>query len=53
MDLIQFAKRSEEEATPKLRDLLTKKPFTRVMPEGHYDHGVRYGDPTEESLASE
>ena len=22
-----------------LRDLLTKKPFTRIMPDGHYDHG--------------
>ena len=27
---------------PKLRELLTKKPFTRVMPDGHYDHGYVY-----------
>lgn len=23
----------------QLRELLTKKPFTRVLPDGHYDHG--------------
>lgn len=23
----------------QLRDLLTKKPFTRILPDGHYDHG--------------
>lgn len=32
-----------------LRELLTKKPFTRVMPDGHYDHGDRWDDVTEES----
>lgn len=32
-----------------LRDLLTKKPFTRVMPDGHYDHGERWNDVSEES----
>lgn len=25
--------------TPQLRDILTKKPFTRILPDGHYDHG--------------
>ena len=32
-----------------LRELLTKKPFTRVMPDGHYEHGDRWDDVTEES----
>ena len=31
-----------------LRDLLTKKPFTRVMPDGRYDHGDRWNEVTEE-----
>lgn len=25
--------------TQQLRDLQTKKPFTRILPDGHYDHG--------------
>lgn len=53
MDLTQFATRTEETSLPKVRDLLTKKPFTRVMPNGHYDHGVRFGDPTEETPTSD
>ena len=32
-----------------LRELLTKKPFTRVMPDGHYEHGDRWNDVSEES----
>ena len=28
-----------EQTNTKLRDLLTKKPFTRILPDGHYDHG--------------
>ena len=32
-----------------LRELLTKKPFTRVMPDGHYNHGERWSEITEES----
>lgn len=28
-----------EKTNTKLRDLLTKKPFTRILPDGHYDHG--------------
>lgn len=32
-----------------LRDLLTKKPFTRIMPDGLYDHGERWNEVTEES----
>ena len=31
----------------KLRDLLTKKPFTRILPDGHYDHGYVIGEVTE------
>lgn len=50
MDMMEFAGygRSKQDL-PKMRDLLTKKPFTRVMPDGHYDHGMRFGDPMEES----
>lgn len=32
-----------------LRELLTKKPFTRVMPDGHYDHGDRWNEISEEA----
>lgn len=31
-----------------LRDLLTKKPFTRILPDGHYDHGYRWNEVREE-----
>ena len=48
MDMLQFTKKGQE--APKLRELLTKKPFTRIMPEGHYCHGERSGDPIEESV---
>lgn len=32
-----------------LRELLTKRPFTRIMPDGHYDHGEFTGEVKEES----
>lgn len=32
-----------------LRSLRTKKPFTRIVPWGHYDHGTRTGTPQEET----
>jgi len=53
MDLRDFAELKQHEAMPKVRDLLTKKPFTRVMPDGHYNHGVRYGTPVEEALSGD
>lgn len=28
----------------QLRGLLTKKPFTRILPDGHYDHGYVWND---------
>lgn len=31
----------------ELRELLTKKPFTRIMPDGHYDHGELRDDVSE------
>lgn len=34
----------------KLRDLLTKKPFTRIMPDGHYDHGEIWNEVSEVAL---
>ena len=49
MDLTPFSVQGKEETLPKVRELLTKKPFTRVMPDGHYSHGERFGDPVEES----
>ena len=30
-----------------VRDLLTKKPFTRIMPDGHYDHGYTWNEVAE------
>ena len=34
----------------KLRDLLTKKPFTRIMPDGHYDHGHTWNEVSEVAI---
>lgn len=34
----------------KIKDLLTKKPFTRILPDGHYDHGYVSDDVSEVSL---
>lgn len=31
-----------------MRDLLTKKPFVRIMPDGHYSHGERWTEVVEE-----
>lgn len=36
-----------EQTNIKLRDLLTKKPFSRIMPDGHYDHGYVFNEPSE------
>lgn len=47
MDLSQF-KGQTEDTLPKMRDILTKKPFTRIKPDGHYSHGERFGDVMEE-----
>ena len=30
-----------------VRDLLTKKPFTRILPDGHYDHGCIWNEVSE------
>ena len=34
----------------RVRDLLTKKPFTRIMPDGHYSHGEIVGEPRDEHV---
>lgn len=34
----------------QLRDILTKKPFTRIMPDGHYDHGYIWNDVSEVTI---
>ena len=31
----------------QLRELLTKKPFTRILPDGHYDHGYVWNETAE------
>lgn len=36
-----------EKTNTKLRDLLTKKPFTRILPDGHYDHGYVWNEVSE------
>lgn len=38
---------AESNTEPRLRELLTKKPFSRVLPEGHYNHGEINDDVTE------
>lgn len=48
MDLTPFSVQEKKDTLPKVRELLTKKPFTRVMPDGHYNHGERFGDAMEE-----
>lgn len=35
---------------PKLRDILTKKPFTRILPDGQYEHGEFWGDTPETAV---
>lgn len=35
---------------PKLRDILTKKPFTRILPDGQYEHGEFWGDAPETAV---
>jgi len=37
----------------KVRDLLTKKPFTRIMPDGHYDHGYTWNEVSEVPLTQD
>lgn len=36
-----------------MRDLLTKKPFTRIMPDGHYQHGERFDEVVEEHVPTD
>ena len=35
---------------PKLRGILTKKPFTRILPDGQYEHGEFWGDTPETAV---
>ena len=35
---------ADNSTTLNVRGLLTKKPFTRIMPDGHYDHGYTWKD---------
>lgn len=37
----------------KVRDLLTKKPFTRILPDGHYDHGYLWNDVPEVAVTND
>lgn len=47
--LIKNATEGDALSQPVLRSLRTKKPFTRVMAWGHYDHGERIGAIREEA----
>lgn len=49
MDLSVLAKGERKLKNNELRELLTKKPFTRVKPDGHYNHGERFGNAMEET----
>lgn len=49
MDLSVLAKGEKKLKNNELRELLTKKPFTRVKPDGHYNHGERFGNAMEET----
>lgn len=49
MDLSVLAKGEKKPKGNELRELLTKKPFTRVKPNGHYNHGERFGNVMEET----
>lgn len=53
MDLSVLAKGEKKLKDNKLRELLTKKPFTRVKPDGHYNHGDRFGNVMEETETSD
>lgn len=39
-----------ENTEMKVRELLTKKPFTRILPDGHYDHGYLLNDVSEVAI---
>lgn len=43
----------ENQQLPKVRDLLIKKPFVRIMPDGHYAHGDRWRNITEEHVPAD
>ena len=49
MDLSVLNKGNVKLKGHALRELLTKKPFTRVKPNGHYNHGERFGNIMEET----
>ena len=53
MDLSVLAKGEKKLKDNELRELLTKKPFTRVKPDGHYNHGERFGNVMEETETSD
>lgn len=38
---------ADNSTTLNVRGLLTKKPFTRIMPDGHYDHGYTWNELSE------
>lgn len=49
MDLSIIKKKNEVIKKNQLRELLTKKPFTRIKSDGHYNHGERFGNVMEET----
>lgn len=44
---------AENNANIRIKELLTKKPFTRVLPDGHYDHGYIIDEVSETTSASD
>lgn len=47
-EYIQSVAVEDKISKPQLRSLRTKKPFTRVLPYGHYEHGTIIGEVREE-----
>ena len=47
-EYIQSVAVEDKISKPQLRSLRTKKPFTRILPYGHYEHGTITGEIREE-----
>jgi hypothetical protein len=52
-EYIQSVAVEDKISKPQLRSLRTKKPFTRVLPYGHYEHGTIIGEVREETPVQE
>ena len=52
-EYIQSVAVEDKISKPQLRSLRTKKPFTRILPYGHYEHGTIIGEIREEAPVKE